>query len=470
MKKYDIGMVGLGVMGQNLALNMESKGFRVAGFDLDADKRAEVSDVFSGTQNTVVDSLPDLVSVLEKPRVVMMMVPAGKPVDAVIDVIKPHLEKGDILIDGGNSFFKDTERRSQSLEADGFQFIGTGVSGGESGALHGPSLMPGGQETAYRRVEDIFLAIAAKTDDGPCCTYIGPRGAGHYVKMVHNGIEYADMQLIAEAYFFLKNALHLNAGQLAKIFGQWREGELGSYLIDITAKIFTKIDPDTGQPLVDVILDKAGQKGTGKWTSQNALDVGVAIPSIDSAVEARILSAFKEERVTASKILPGPKGDFEGDADRLIQAVRDALYLSKITAYAQGMSLLRWASKEYDYNLNLAEIARIWKGGCIIRAKLLEPIKQAFLRDPDLPNLMLDSAFVPEFEKRQGNWRWVVQTAVALGIPVLAMSDSLFYFDSYRRERLPANLIQAQRDFFGAHTYQRVDKPGVFHTEWEKGA
>ncbi len=467
MGKYDIGMVGLGVMGRNLALNMESKGFRVAGFDLDSGKREEVSAIFSETQNTVVDSLPALVDVLEKPRVVVIMVPAGKPVDDVIATVKPHLEKGDILIDGGNSFFKDTERRSRALEAEGLQFIGTGVSGGEWGALHGPSLMPGGQESAYRRVENIFLAIAAKTEDGPCCTYIGPRGAGHYVKMVHNGIEYGDMQLISEAYFILKNALNLDAQALGEIFAEWNQGELGSYLIEITAKIFSKEDPETGQPLVEVILDKAGQKGTGKWTSQNALDVGVAIPTINSAVEARILSAFKEERVAASKILSGPDQKFTGNPEKLIQAVRDALFLSKITSYAQGMALLHWSSKDYDYNLNLAEIARIWKGGCIIRAKLLNAIKEAFLRDPNLPNLMIYPDFASILNERQANWRWVVKTAVELGIPVLGMSDSLFYFDSYRRARLPANLLQAQRDFFGAHTYQRVDRPGTFHTEWE---
>jgi len=468
MKKYAIGMVGLGVMGRNLALNMESKGFPVAGFDVDPGKRNEVREIFSATDNTVVESLPALIDALESPHVVMMMVPAGKPVDDVIKIIKPHLKKGDILIDGGNSFFKDTERRSLALEAEGFQLIGTGVSGGESGALHGPSLMPGGQESAYRRVESIFTAIAAKTEDGPCCTYIGPRGAGHYVKMVHNGIEYGDMQLISEAYFLLKSILDLGADSLGEIFEEWNQGALNSYLIDITAKIFRKVDPETSKSVVDVILDKAGQKGTGKWTSQNALDVGVAIPTINSAVEARILSAFKDERVAASGILHGPEIRFEDRGDMLIAAAHDALYASKITSYAQGLSLLRWASREYNYGLNLAEIARIWKGGCIIRARLLDDIKQAFLQNPDLPNLMIHPKFAESLQNLQKNWRYTVSTAVQFGVPMLATGASLAYFDSYRSERLPANLLQAQRDFFGAHTYQRVDKPGTFHTHWEE--
>ncbi|RKY91880.1 phosphogluconate dehydrogenase (NADP(+)-dependent, decarboxylating) [candidate division KSB1 bacterium] len=469
---HDIGMIGLGVMGRNLALNIESHGFSVIGYDIDASKREEVKAIFSGKKIAIADSLPELIVTLKRPHIIMMMVPAGKPVDDVIQLLSPHLKRRTVLIDGGNSFFMDTERRSKELETAGIWYIGTGVSGGEYGALHGPSLMPGGQEEAYRHVEPIFTAIAARTDDGPCCTYVGPGGAGHYVKMVHNGIEYGDMQLIAEAYFLLKNALELEAPQLQEIFAEWNQGVLNSYLIDITAKILGKIDPETDKPIVDVILDKAGQKGTGKWTSQNALDVGVAIPTINSAVEARILSAFNEERVTASKVLhgswPGSDKKFEGNADTLIAAVHDALYASKITSYAQGLALLRAASVEYDYHLNLAEITRIWKGGCIIRAKLLDDIKQAFLHNPDLPNLLLDAKFADTICRLQDNWRLAVQTAVNLGIPMLATAASLAYFDSYRCERLPANLIQAQRDFFGAHTYERVDKPGSFHTRWEE--
>lgn len=466
--QYKIGIVGLGVMGHNLALNMERNGFPVAGYDLDLNKtKVFIEGEAKGKQIVGVESPTALMDALEKPRRVLMMVPAGSAVDSAIAHLKPHLEPGDILIDGGNSFFIDTERRNKELEAQGFHFIGTGISGGEEGALWGPALMPGGQREAYDATAPIFRAIAAKAEDGePCVDYMGPRGAGHYVKMVHNGIEYGDMQLIAETYDLLSRGLGLMAKELHQVFAEWNTGELKSYLIEITANIFAKVDPDTGKPIVDVILDEAQQKGTGKWTSQNALDVGAPIPTINAAVESRIVSALKPQRVHASKVLHGPKPKYEGSKRKLINAARDALYASKITSYAQGLALLRIASDEYKYDLRLGEIAKIWRAGCIIRASLLSDITAAFRRDPALVNLLLDDAFRTAVESRQKNWRFVVQTAVGMGIPVLAMSASLAYFDAYRSERLPANLTQAQRDYFGAHTYRRVDKPGTFHTEW----
>jgi 6-phosphogluconate dehydrogenase len=397
------------------------------------------------------------------------MVQAGAPVDEVIGQLKPHLEPGDVVIDGGNSFFLDTERRSKDLAALGLHYIGSGVSGGEEGALHGPSLMPGGPQEGYDLIEQVFKAIAARAPDGdPCVAYIGPRGAGHYVKMVHNGIEYGDMQLIAESYDLLSRGAGLTAGELHQVFSAWNQGELSSYLIGITADIFAQLDPDTGQPLVDVILDEAQQKGTGKWTSQNALDLGAPIPTINAAVESRIVSAYKAERLAAAKVLHGPTARYSGDRQRLIQAVRAALYASKICSYAQGMALLRAASAEYGYNLHLGDLARIWRAGCIIRAQFLDKIRLAFERNPDLPNLLLDPEFKDAVESRQEAWRSVVQTAVGLGIPCLAMSASLAYYDAYRSARLPANLTQAQRDYFGAHTYRRIDKEGVFHTEWQE--
>jgi len=396
----------------------------------------------------------------------MIMVKAGAPVDAMIDLVKPRLDEGDIIIDGGNSHFPDSERRCKQLEAEGFRFIGTGVSGGEEGALKGPSIMPGGSREAYDLIEEMLKKISAKVDGEPCVSYIGPRGAGHYVKMVHNGIEYGDMQLISESYDIMQRLLGLDAERLREIFSEWNKGELSSYLIEITAKIFAKRDPETGKPIVDVILDKAGQKGTGKWTSQNALDLGAPIQTINAAVESRILSAYKDERLAAAKVLSGPGINFTGDPDKLIDSVRQALYASKICSYAQGMALLRAASDEYDYKLDYKECARIWRGGCIIRARFLDLIREAFERKPDLPNLLMDDFFKQEVLSRQEAWRYVVKTAVENGIPALAIGSSLAYFDGYRSERLPANLIQAQRDFFGAHTYERVDKEGVFHTEW----
>jgi 6-phosphogluconate dehydrogenase len=397
----------------------------------------------------------------------MIMVKAGPPVDAVIQQLVPLLEPGDVIIDGGNSYFMDTERRSKELEAKGLYFMGTGVSGGEEGALWGPSIMPGGHKEAYDLVKDIFIAISAKVDGEPCVTYVGPRGAGHYVKMVHNGIEYGDMQLIAESYDIMHRALSLSARELHDIFAEWNKGELQSYLIEITAKIFTEIDPETGRPLVDLILDEAEQKGTGRWTSQNALDLGVPIPTINAAVESRIISGYKAERVVASKVLSGPGTTFQGDRNKLINAVRNALYAAKICSYAQGMALLRTASHEYAYDLKLGELAAIWRGGCIIRAVFLNRITAAYRQDPNLSNLLLDESFRSDVMGRQDSLRFVVETAVGLGIPCLALSSAVNYYDAYRSERLPANLTQAQRDFFGAHTYKRIDKEGVSHTEWQ---
>ncbi len=467
---YKMGVVGLGVMGHNLALNMERNGFPVSGYDLDAAKtRAFLSGPATGKAIVGATSPAELMAALEKPRRILMMVPAGKAVDNAIAHLTPHLAPGDILIDGGNSFFQDTERRNKELEGHGFNFVGMGVSGGEEGALWGPSLMPGGQPEAWEHLAPILRAIAAKAEDRqPCVEYIGPRGAGHYVKMVHNGIEYGDMQLIAETYDVLHRGLGLSAAQLQETFAEWNTGELKSYLIEITADIFAKADEETGHPLVDVILDEAQQKGTGKWASQNALDVGAPLQTINAAVESRITSALKRERVTASRLIRGPEIRYTGDRQRLINAARDALYASKITSYAQGLGLLRLASEEYKYDLRLGEIAKIWRAGCIIRASLLNDIMAAYQRDPDLVNLLLDDAFREAVENRQAAWRFVVQTAVSMGIPVLALSASLAYFDAYRSERLPANLTQAQRDYFGAHTYRRVDREGTFHSEWKK--
>ena len=465
---YKIGIVGLGVMGHNLALNMERNGFPVAGYDLDAAKtKAFLEGPAAGRNILGVDSPAELMAALEKPRRILMMVPAGAPVDSAIAHLKPHLEPGDILMDGGNSFFLDTERRNKALEAEGFNYIGTGVSGGEEGALWGPAIMPGGQRQAWEATAPIFRAIAAKAEDGqPCVEYIGPRGAGHYLKMVHNGIEYGDMQLIAEIYDILHRGLGLSARELHAIFAEWNQGELKSYLIEITADIFEKMDDETGRPLVDLILDEAQQKGTGKWASQNALDVGAPIPTINAAVESRILSGLKAQRATASRVIRGPRPEYKGNRARLIDAARQALYASKITSYAQGLGLLKIASEEYQYNLNLGEIAKIWRAGCIIRAGLLTDIMAAYQRDPALVNLLLDDTFRAAVESRQAAWRRVVCAAVEMGIPVLALSASLAYFDAYRSERLPANLTQAQRDYFGAHTYRRVDREGTFHTEW----
>ncbi len=470
MADCDIGLIGLAVMGQNLALNMEDKGFRVAVFNRTVSKVDEfLAGPAAGKNIEGAHTLEEFVKLLKRPRAVMLMVKAGQAVDVFIDKLVPLLDPEDIIIDGGNSHFMDTRRRCAKVEAMDLLYIGTGVSGGEEGALKGPSLMPGGHKKAYDRIEKIFTAIAAKVDGEPCCAYLGPDGAGHYVKMVHNGIEYGDMQLIAEAYFIMKNALGLTSEELHEVFARWNEGDLDSYLIQITRDIFARKDEETGQPLVELILDKAGQKGTGKWTSQNALDLGIPTPTITEAVFARCMSALKDERVKASKIIPGPSSTYTGDKNAFINAIRDALYASKVCSYAQGMALLRAASAEYEWDLNLGVIASLWRGGCIIRARFLNRIKEAFDRDPDLPNLLLDPYFLEVVSRTQENWRTVVKTAKELGIPTPAFSASLDYFDSYRRDRLPANLIQAQRDYFGAHTYERIDKAGTFHTEWTKG-
>ncbi|WP_394141025.1 NADP-dependent phosphogluconate dehydrogenase [Cytobacillus oceanisediminis] len=468
MSKQQIGVIGLAVMGKNLALNIESRGYSVAVFNRSYDKTKEFLNNEAAGKNFIgAKTVEEFVQSLEKPRKILLMVKAGAATDATIDSLKPFLEEGDILIDGGNTFFQDTIRRNKELETAGYHFIGTGVSGGEEGALKGPSIMPGGKQEAYDLVKPIFEAIAAKVDGNPCCTYIGPNGAGHYVKMVHNGIEYGDMQLISEAYFILKNVLGLDAEELHKVFADWNKGELDSYLIEITADIFTKTDEETGKPLVDVILDTAGQKGTGKWTSQNALDLGVPLPIITESVFARFISAMKEERAKASKVLNGPGvKPFDGKKEEFIETVRKALYMSKIVSYAQGFAQMRAASEEYDWDLRYGDIAMIFRGGCIIRAQFLQKIKEAFDREPSLSNLLLDPYFKEIIESYQQALRQVLSLAIENGIPVPSFSSAIAYYDSYRAEILPANLLQAQRDYFGAHTYQRVDKKGIFHTNW----
>ena len=467
MGDRQFGIIGMAVMGQNLALNVESRGYRVAVFNRTTSKTEDfVRERAQGKEILGTTALEEFVDSLERPRRVMLMVKAGEAVDAFIDRVAPLLGPGDLIIDGGNSFFKDTIRRNKALAEKGILYIGTGVSGGEEGALHGPAIMPGGQEQAYDLVKDILTDIAAKVNGDPCCTYIGTDGAGHYVKMVHNGIEYGDMELISEAYQFMTFALGMKAKACHRVFAKWNKGELNSYLIEITADILSKTDPETGRPMVEIILDKAGQKGTGKWTSQDALDLGVPAPTIAEAVFARCISAIKDERVEASKSLKGPKKKFKGDKKKFLDALRDALYASKICSYAQGFALMKEAGKEYGWELNFGEIAMIWRGGCIIRAQFLHGIKEAFDRNPDLPNLLLDPYFKEIVEGNQRKWRKVVTTAVELGVPTPAFSSALAYYDSYRSERLPANMIQAQRDYFGAHTYKRVDREGSFHTNW----
>jgi 6-phosphogluconate dehydrogenase len=470
-KTASIGLIGLGVMGQNLALNIERNGFPIAVYD----REPPVLDAFvareTGKQIIGAHTPEEFVHSLERPRKIILLVKAGDPVDWTIDLIKPALEAGDIIIDGGNSHFKDTERRQRELITSGLFMIGSGTSGGEKGALLGPSLMPGGDALAYEQIRPIWEAIAAKVPDGPCVTYIGTGGSGHFVKMVHNGIEYGDMELIAEAYGIMRDGFGMGVDQLADIFDEWNRGDLESYLIEITAKILRVKDEETGKPLVDLVLDKAGQKGTGKWTSQLALDLGVPIPTIDAAIVARVLSSQKDVRVEASKRIDAQTvGQLERFNDNLKTFVHDALYASKICSYAQGMNLIKAGSDEFGWNINLSEVARIWQGGCIIRAKFLGRIKDAYLRDRELANLLLDGEFNSKIQQAQAGWRTVVSMAMQQGLPVLAMSASLGYFDMYRAASLPLNLTQAQRDFFGSHTYERVDKPelGFVHTEWEK--
>lgn len=467
MEKQQVGVVGVGVMGRSLALNFESKGFSVSLYDLSAEKVNEIIEHNKGKKLFGTTNIEEFVQSLESPRKVLLMVNAGVITDKAIDSLLPYLDKGDILIDGGNSFYQDTIRRNEELAKKGFLFIGAGVSGGEEGALTGPSIMPSGQQEAYAAVGPLLTAISAKVNGEPCCTYIGPNGAGHYVKMVHNGIEYGDMQLICEAYHLLKELVGLSTDELHEVFSEWNKGELDSYLIEITGDIFTKKDPETGKPLVDVILDTAGQKGTGKWTSQSALDLGVPLSIITESVFTRFLSAMKEERVKASKILRGPaKQAYVGDKKDLIELIRKTLYLSKICSYAQGFAQFKVASEENNWNLNPGELAMIFRGGCIIRAAFLQNIKDAYDRNPNLDNLLMDSYFQSIVADYQDAAREVVSIAIKSGIPVPGLASALAYYDSYRTEVLPANLLQAQRDYFGAHTYQRVDKEGTFHTEW----
>lgn len=465
----DIGVIGIAVMGENLILNMESKGFHVSAYNRTVDKvenfvngRAKGKNIYGAT------SVEDLIGSLKSPRKVMLMVKAGKPVDDFIDLLIPHLDKGDIIIDGGNSHFPDTDRRTKYVESKGLYFIGTGVSGGEEGALLGPSIMPGGSKAAWESVKPIFQGIAAKVDDGvPCCDWVGENGAGHFVKMVHNGIEYGDMQLINEVYQIMKDVLGMRADEMHEVFKEWNESELDSYLIEITRDILAFKDED-GEPMVDKILDTAGQKGTGKWTGTVALELGIPLTLITESVFSRCLSALKNERVKASKILSGPNISFSGDKKAFINDLRDALYAAKVISYAQGYQMMRAAAEEYGWNLNYGSIALMWRGGCIIRSRFLGNIKEAFDKNPDLANLLLDPFFAEKIQKAQTGWRNVIATAVTNGIPVPCLSAGLTYFDGYRTERLPANLLQAQRDYFGAHTYERVDKPRgeFFHTNW----
>jgi len=469
MSRADIGLIGLAVMGQNLVLNMEDHGFTVAVYNRTLSR---VDDFINGEareRNIIgTHSIEELVDALRKPRRVMLLVKAGDPVDSFIEQLIPHLEEGDIIIDGGNSNYNDTIRRTAYVESKGLLYIGTGVSGGEEGARHGPSIMPGGSPAAWPHVKPIFQAIAAKVEDGtPCCDWVGENGAGHYVKMVHNGIEYGDMQLICEAYYLMKTALGMSADEMHEIFAEWNKGKLDSYLIEITANILAFKDED-GEPIVEKILDTAGQKGTGKWTAISSLDMGIPLTLIAEAVYARCLSALKEERVAASKVLSGPTVTFDGDKAAFVKDLHDALYASKIISYTQGYMLLRAAAEEYGWNLNFGGIALMWRGGCIIRSAFLGKIKEAFEKNSDITNLLLDDYFKAEVEAAQPAWRRVVAKAVEMGIPAPAMSSALAFWDGYRRARLPANLLQAQRDYFGAHTYERVDRPRgeFFHTNW----
>jgi 6-phosphogluconate dehydrogenase len=469
--KAHIGLIGLGVMGRNLALNIEEHGFPVAVWNRHADKVEAFLAEYPGRRFSGTALLKDFIDSLERPRRVLLMIKAGEPVDAMLEQLIPLLDEGDIIMDGGNSWYEDTRRREAQLSGHGLHFLGVGISGGEEGARHGPSMMPGGSAEAYAAVEPVFEAITARTEAGSCVTHVGPDGAGHFVKMVHNGIEYADMQLLAEAYDLMHRGLGVEAGALVQVFRGWNDGPMESFLTDLTARVLAVRDEESGRPLVDLVLDTAGQKGTGRWTAHVALELGVAVPGIAAAVTARVLSSIKQERERASTILKGPE-PFHGAGDsRLIQDIHDAVYAARIVSYAQGLALIRSASERYGWDVDLAETARIWKGGCIIRARLLDPIRRAFGEDPRLVNLMLDPALADVLNVSQPAWRRTVQWAVGAGIPVPVLSACLGYFDAYRSPRLPQNLIQAQRDAFGAHTYERVDHPewGMVHTEWLEG-
>ena len=473
MSKQQIGVVGMAVMGRNIALNIESRGYSVALYNRTGSKTTEVFEENQDKNLKATYSIEEFVDSLETPRKIMLMVQAGAGTDATIENLLPHLDKGDILIDGGNTYYKDTIRRSEYLAESGINFIGTGVSGGEEGALLGPAIMPGGQKDAYELVAPIFEKIAAKAEDGkPCVTYIGENGAGHYVKMVHNGIEYGDMQLIAESYDLLHRGLGLPAEEIGKIFEEWNNGELDSFLMEISAQILQTVDPETSKPMVEVIMDRAGNKGTGKWTSQSALDLGEPLSLITESVFARFISSQKDQRVAASKVIPNVDAQLDLDDDakkEFIDSLHDALYFSKIMSYAQGFAQMNAASEEYNWNLPYGEIASIFRAGCIIRAKFLQKITDAYSKDENLQNLMLDEYFLDIVSKNNNAVRHVVSTAIAAGIPVPTFSSAISYYDSYRSAVLPANLIQAQRDLFGAHTYNRVDKPGTFHFLWNEG-
>jgi 6-phosphogluconate dehydrogenase len=472
MGMSSFGIVGLGTMGRNLALNIESHGFSVAAWNLETDWTRRFVAEHANARFTGAETLEALVAGLERPRRIMMMIPAGAPVDQMIERFRPLLERGDILIDGGNSYFEDTRRREAALRQAGLEFVGCGVSGGEEGARFGPSLMPGGSAEAWLRLEDVLEAIAAKTEAGACVTHVGPDGAGHFVKMVHNGIEYGDMQLIAEAYDVLHRGLGLTTPEIGDVFAAWNTGPLESFLVELTAQVCRVRDAETGQPLVDVVQDKAGQKGTGRWTAQVALELGVPIPTIAAALDARVLSSLKEQRVAASARFTGP--DIEvargrADRGRMLEAVRDALHAARICSYAQGMALIAAGSAHYDWGIDLGEMARIWKGGCIIRARLLDGVRRAVAEVPGLVNLLMDEALGREVAAAQAGWREVVSFATTSGIPVPAFAASLNYFDSYRTARLPQNLTQAQRDAFGAHTFERIERPGFIHADWSGG-
>jgi 6-phosphogluconate dehydrogenase len=466
-KKCEIGMVGLGTMGLNLVMNMSDHNFSVVGYNKDLERVDALNKAGQGREVYGVRKIKELVANLRKPRAIMMLVPAGDPVDSVINDLLPHLEPGDLIIDGGNSHYTDTDRRTKMLRDKGINFLGVGISGGEKGARFGPSMMPGGEMEAYQRVQPIFEAVAASVNGEPCVTYLGPGSAGHYVKMVHNGIEYGLMQLISESYDLMKRGLQMDNDQLADVFSSWDQQELNGFLLEITGKIFCKEDDKTNNRLIDMILGEAHQKGTGMWTSQEAMDLQVPAPTIDAAVTWRNLSDFLTERRAASRELRGPDGKASVDRQAFVEKLKNALYASMILTYDQGFALLHVASKKYQFNLDLEAVARIWRGGCIIRAGVLEDFRRAYKTNADLPNLLIDTQIAEMVETRQSALREVVQTATAWGLPIPGMMASVAYFDGYRSAWLPANLIQAQRDFFGAHTYQRVDRDGVFHTQWE---